>query len=238
MFGSAENRELAREKLRLESAVPRARPLLAAPSMLDLAEAMGRKFTPRYGDPTPVVYEHLSRASKRILISNQVLEPEFFEDPLFIGTMRSKVDRGLDLEIAFNKEGATSSEEVTKRLNLEHPQLMKLAHSFPDRVKLFWARYSIELQFLVVDDKSTMFAEPISTPNELQNRQLERKNANLWGKLRFWWKDGWAPGYVSDPLTDYATVPFTDSSFNDRGSAQILENAFVIIRDRGRQITA
>lgn len=223
MFGSSANREILREAAKLEANQPRSpRPLLQC--RLPSPEDFNMKWTSRLEDPTSVVLTNLAQARSSVLIANQELEPEFFEDPTFDRFLGDKLKSGVTWEIIFRRSGIYSPEEAVASFQRKNPKLVEHQQAFLDSLAIYWVPKDVVIQFMIVDERLTMIAEPVQTPGEVAAERERRAQARGLKRIGNVLADLFKKGYELDPLTDYSTVPHTQTYYDDRKLAKVLND--------------
>lgn len=236
MFGSPENRAIAREIARLKGLNPPAPVLSFGLSFEEQTTLYGREYTARGEDSTAQVYSILTRARKSITIAHHGLESEFFEDQLFQRFLQGKLKAGVRSEIVFTKPKAASFAEANEMVAKENPELLQLKHSFPDNLRLFWVSGNLNYQFVVVDTEHLIFTEPVYTPEKIEKKRQKRNMARGIDRLRHFWDNLSMNEYEKNPLTEYSTIPYTISQFNDHKAARMLIGHFEVAKNKAQEI--
>lgn len=239
MFGSPENRAIIALVQREES--QRAQVSFGWDPVeygRTIDKMQGIKVTSRNEDPVPTFLRNLSEAGERVLIAHHGLEPDVFNGDIFKGLMEQKLRDGFEMEILFSKKDAISPQGAAQMLREQNPVITALKQAYPEQLRLYWIRPYLQSQFLVVDDRLVMVAEPIH-PREAMMQAASTKPPSFRESplvaVAAAIRAGFRSYYEEHPLYTYSTVPSTLTVRGDRKWVQNRAQAFVEGRDQHGQ---
>ena len=119
----------------------------------------GEKWIGKGESSLPHIQSMISGALRRVVMITGELDPQLYEVTSLPQAIQEAVQRGVNVDIVFHKEGH-NLEEAQGRLRLENKTIVKLAKDYPQLVHLYWREKRPESHYAVADSNALFIEEP------------------------------------------------------------------------------